>query len=104
MLECTFFRRVLHTCQHPERFDINIIVLPDTLVNPESRFSQKTHCIAFFHRLCWSDQASHERKHLPGDQQWLVAKKPSVCGHSLRGKTVSPEPGICFHSGVPGVG
>ena len=99
--ECTFVRCALHTRQHSERPDVDALVLPDTFVNPGGWSGQNTCCIAVSNCLGWSEQASYEWKHLPGDQERLAGKKSSVCGNALSGKAVPPEPGIGVRSGMP---
>src|SRR5947209_6308556 len=93
---------MLHTRQHSERPDINAFVLSDTFVHTSSWSGQITRCIAVCNRLGWGEQASHERKYLPGDQERLVGKKSSVCGDAFSSKAVSPEPGIGSGTSVPG--
>src|SRR5437588_3716062 len=100
-VEGTFVGCALHTRQHSEPPDIDAFVLPDTFINPGGWPGQNTSCIAVGNRLGWGEQASHEWKHLPGDQERLAGKKSSVRGDALSGKAVSPEPGIGTSSSVP---
>src|SRR6266567_5758577 len=100
-VEGTFVGGALHLCQHPERLDIDAVVLPDAVVHQEGGPGQEARRIALFHRLWCGEHTSHERKQLPGDQQWLVAQKSPIGGDALLGKVISPEPGVGVGSRVP---